>query len=313
MLTPEQLIIRGGGIGSSEAAAVLGVDPYRSAHNIWESKLGLAESKPETYHTERGNYLEPGMRAWASTRMGVNFEACTTMVHPEHPLIIATPDGLWREGGKIMEVLELKAPGPRTWHEWGDGDDEVPLRYAIQVAQEMAVTGARRGRVGALIDGDLKIYTIHRDQYLESELVGRLEDWWTRYVETKTPPPVDGSKASKEWLGRRYPGGNKDLIQPDDELVGLLGQLAQSQAAFDDVDRALEMTKQRVKERLGNAYGVAAPGIGKATWGTTRGRTSSDWEAYARHLGGTDEGAGQFTKTGASYRTFRFHPAKGGE
>lgn len=310
MLTAEQQQIRSAGVGASESPAILGLDPYNSAHAVWERKLGLAEERPDTFHTERGDFLEPGLRAWASKRLGVEFKPCKTMAHPEHPLVLATPDGVWREGRRIVEGLELKAPGPRTWHEWGDGDDDVPLRYVVQAEQGMLVTGARRWRVGALIDGDLRLYTIHRDPELDAFLVQSIDEFWKRYVETKTPPPVDGSKAAHEWLARRFPNASKEWLTPTQSIAEDVAKLSDAERALEQAEKHRELIVQRIKEFLGEAHGVEVPGVGKATWGSVKGRTSVDWEALAKHLGATEQHEAQFLRQGKGHRSFRFYPAK---
>jgi putative phage-type endonuclease len=311
MLSEAQLQIRSKGVGGSESPALLGLDPYRNAQDVWERKLGLAPSRPDTHHTERGNFLEAGFREWASKRLGARFEPAETFVHPEHPHVLATPDGIWRDDhGRIVEVMEIKSPGPRTLHEWGDGDDEAPLRYVVQVAQEMLVTGARRGRIVAYMDGDIRIYTIHRDTDLERVLVENINDFWARYVETKTPPPVDGTKAASEWLARRFPNATKEWKPATPSISEVVAKLAEVDRYYTQIETTRELLVQQVKEFLGEAHGVEVPGVGKATWGAVKGRTTVDWEAMAKHLGATEQHEAQFLKTGKGHRSFRFYQAK---
>jgi hypothetical protein len=229
----------------------------------------------------------------------------------EHRRVIATPDGVLREGGRVVEVLELKAPGPRTWHEWGTGDDDAPLRYVVQTAQEMLVSGARRGRIGALIDGELRIYTIHRDSDLDKLLVERIEDFWTRYVETRTPPPVDGSQSSREWLTARYPTSTREMVPANRELTELVERLAATEAVYKTAESERELLQQQIKAALGDAYGVEVPGVGKVTYGATKGKTTTDYKGLVESLGVPDETIAQFTRTGKGHRTFRLWPAKG--
>jgi len=40
MLTTEQRAARMTGIGASECAAIMGFDPYRTAHQVWLEKTG---------------------------------------------------------------------------------------------------------------------------------------------------------------------------------------------------------------------------------------------------------------------------------
>jgi putative phage-type endonuclease len=311
VLTDEQQKLRATGVGGSEVSALLGLNPHRSAIDVWRRKVGEAEPDADNHHTERGRFLEPGLREWASHTLGEYFEPSTTMVHPEHRRVIATPDGVLREGGRVVEVLELKAPGPRTWHEWGTGDDDAPLRYVVQTAQEMLVSGARRGRIGALIDGELRIYTIHRDSDLDKLLVERIEDFWTRYVETRTPPPVDGSQSSREWLTARYPTSTREMVPANRELTELVERLAATEAVYKTAESERELLQQQIKAALGDAYGVEVPGVGKVTYGATKGKTTTDYKGLVESLGVPDETIAQFTRTGKGHRTFRLWPAKG--
>lgn len=309
MLTAEQKQLRAKGIGASESPAILGVDPYRSPLDVYLRKLGLVEDV-ETHHTERGTFLEPALREWANARLGVRFVASQSLVHPERPHVLATPDGVLADGNRVAAVLELKSPGPRTWHEWGDAEDGVPDRYVVQVAQQMAVTGAEVAHVAALIDGDLRLYKIRRDRELEAFLLDTVERFWREHVEAMTPPEVDGSETAREWLHAKFPRDTAPLRTASDAEAELLSEYGNLKAAAKRLDGELELVEQRLKSIIGEAGGLEAPHVGKVTWKSTKGRTSIDWAAMAKHLGATEQHEAQFLRTGQGHRTMRFYPAK---
>lgn len=309
MLTVEQRAMRSGGIGASESPAVMGVDPYRSPMDIYLKKLGLVEDV-ETHHTERGTFLEPGLRAWASKRLGLPFVEASSLVHPEFPHVMATPDGVARDGSRVVSVLELKSPGPRTWHEWGDGDDEVPDRYVVQCAQQMAVTGAEVAHLVALVDGDIRCYRIGRDRDLECYLLAKVESFWRDHVATQTPPPVDGSGAADAWLSQRFPRDTTPVRIASDAEAELLSRFAELRQASKEIQAELDLIGQRVKAAIGDAGGVEAAHVGKATWKSVKGRTAVNWQAVARHLGATRQHEAKFTETGPGHRALRWCPAK---
>ena len=54
----EWLEHRKSGIGSSEVATILGLDPWETPYQLWRRKVGLDEPKTETFAMKAGHYLE---------------------------------------------------------------------------------------------------------------------------------------------------------------------------------------------------------------------------------------------------------------
>jgi putative phage-type endonuclease len=299
MLSEKQLAVRSRGIGASEVAALCGLDPYRSPLDIYLRKKGLTEDQPN-YHMARGNYLEPALREWASAEIGLPFVTCDSMLCESHPLVLATPDGI--SSTIPRDTLELKAPGPRTYHEWGDGDD-APDRYVMQVAQQMLVAGAACGYLAAFLGEGLKIYHYERDAELESTIVDVIERFWRDHIEKDAAPPVDGSKTAGEWLAKRFPRNGGKMVTADSKTEELLASLRDTRTELEKLDARKDLLEQQIKEAIGDADGITCP-FGKATWKLVKGRSSTDWQSYAKSLGATDDGAKSFIKQADGYRRF---------
>ena len=54
----EWLEHRKSGIGSSEVATILGLNPWETPYQLWRRKVGLDEPKTETFAMKAGHYLE---------------------------------------------------------------------------------------------------------------------------------------------------------------------------------------------------------------------------------------------------------------
>jgi putative phage-type endonuclease len=181
----EWLELRRGVLGASEAAAALGVSPYQTPVELWQRKVGLMNDQDESEAMRWGNLLEPVILAEYQHRTGRVVAATQEFrVHPGYPCLAATLDARC-EDGRLVEVKTANA-----WaKEWGDEQtDEVPEPYLIQVAQQMAVTGAAVADVAVLIGGQrLKVYTVERNEGLIGRVVaGGLRFWGC--VERREPP-----------------------------------------------------------------------------------------------------------------------------
>ena len=54
----EWLTHRQEGIGSSEVATILGLNPWETPYQLWRRKKGLDAPKEETFAMKAGHYLE---------------------------------------------------------------------------------------------------------------------------------------------------------------------------------------------------------------------------------------------------------------
>lgn len=293
--------LRATGVGASEVAALIGLDPYRGPLDVYRHKIGEAIDV-ETYHTQRGRYLEPALRQWACDLIGIPFEPSPTLKHPQHEHVLATPDGV-----APGAVLELKAPGQRTWHEWGEGE-EAPERYVCQLAQQMSVTGARMGYLCALVDGDLRVYQYTKDAELEGVLIDAVDAFWSRHVVPCIPPKADGSKTSAEYITQRFPRSTGRMVHADSSAEALMCNLHNARKAREKAERAEESFKQQLQEIIGENDGIESPRLGKILWRSTKDREVFDTKRLREEH---PDLARRYTSMAYGYRSFRAYLKEG--
>lgn len=246
------LAFRKVGLGGSDAAAAFGLDPYRSEFTLWLEKTGRWNEDDAGEAAEWGNRLEPYvMRRYADAHPEVAVIPAPGMLRSKsHPVMLANLDRFAVTQAGEVEVLEAKAPGLRQAKHWPE--DELPDHYVVQVMHYLAVTGAPRARVAALIGGQTYIErTVERDDELIAVMQQRLTAWWQRHVIEDVPPDVDGTGRTAAILGRLYevdPESVADLpVEADDILLALADVKAQA-ASLDDERGLLE---NRLKELMG--------------------------------------------------------------
>ena len=201
----EWLEARRSGLGSSDAATALGLNPYQSRLALWiektrpEQSLNQIDPSDDTHPTYWGTVLEPIVATHYSKRTGNKVRKVNAILqHPEQPFMLANLD---REviGQPDVQILECKTAGTYGAKAWKDG---VPEYVLVQVMHQLAVTGKQAADVAVLIAGqDLQIHRVHRDEELITKLIElETQFWW--HVENNIPPPADGSDSAAQSLTR---------------------------------------------------------------------------------------------------------------
>jgi putative phage-type endonuclease len=193
------------GIGASDAAAVLGVSPWRGPLQVYCEKLQIAEPDPvEVEAMEWGLALETPIAARYQRETGrtvIDPGLFTIHRSPEHPFMLATVDRFIETPDRGRGVLEIKTTGGYR----GEWDTDAPLPYQIQILHQMAVTGVQWGSLAVLVGGQKFLWLdVERNDEFIAALVEREREFWDR-VERRDPPSPDASESCRELLKRLYP------------------------------------------------------------------------------------------------------------
>ncbi|WP_457887215.1 YqaJ viral recombinase family nuclease [Pseudomonas aeruginosa] len=254
------LAIRKDGIGSSDAAAAVGLNPYKSQLELWLEKTGrdfsLPKSDPldEESPTYWGNILEPIVATHYTRRSGHRVRRINAVLqHPDPKLnwMLANID---REviGASNVQILECKTAGINGARLWKEG---VPVYVQLQVMHQLAVTGKQAADVAVLLGGQqLEIHRIERDDELIARLIELERDFWS-YVQRDTPPPADGSDSAEQALRCLYPedqGHTLDFTQ-DPLLSAAFDELQAVRASLELQGKREAELKQQLRQAMGDA------------------------------------------------------------
>lgn len=265
------LDVRRQGVGGSDVAAVLGMDKYRGPLEVYLDKVGELPDRPRPPELDEaafwGNTLEPIVADVFARRSGLRVRTGPgTLAHVERPWMLANLDRVVVEPGRrtASSLLEIKTRSAFQLDEWSDG---VPDGPALQTHWYLAVTGYRHAHVAALVGGNrLVVHRVERDEALIEHLVQLVGDFW-RYVQDRTPPPVDGSAATAELLAHLYDvePDAVTLADPDEvlPLLAELDELKREEKQLADRRRAVE---NRLKAMAGAAEVVQVQGETAFTW-----------------------------------------------
>lgn len=315
-LTPEQHAIRRGGIPGSEIAAVCGMYPYQSAINVWESKMGLrpAQDDWKVGPLVRGRLFERPLLEWYSLITERTVKPVGTLVHPERPLVIATPDGIsCGQEPYDQVVVEAKNSSWRMGHLWGEPwSDEIPDFYLPQVIWEMAVTGLRAAHVVVYMGDEPQIYCVPWDEEFFEALYEVAEQFWRDYVLTRTPPPPDATEHYKDYLQRRFPKNAVAAYRlADDAIIPWVERLRALRQQEKTLASERLLITNTIKEWVGEHAGVMLDGE-RIDYKANKDSAKTDWKALAHYamqqlaqasgVAANDELIQQFTQMSAGIR-----------
>lgn len=275
MLTPEQLALRTHTLGASEIAAVAGLNPWRSAHDVWLEKMGLADEH-ENHATRVGNLIEPIILQLYCEDTKASVAHFGTVIHPVHAWMSATPDfAVFGES----RVGEIKCVGWRSATHWTSEIDGVPDYYRPQLEWQCEVTGADEADMAALIGGtDFRIYRIKRDRELAGMFIDLATKFWRDHVLAKTPPPVNGTEGAKRMLAKLFPRNVGPVKQADNETERLVSELK----ALDMLDAKRLELENKLKNAIADADGIDGDGWAVTYKANKNGVRSLKWKQFNR-------------------------------
>lgn len=300
MLSDEQLALRRTGITSTDASAILGINPFRSALEVYADKLG------------KGTPFDGNEATWWGERLeNVVAKRYQLAVGPGHPVVqntetvrskarewmLATPDAFVYDDGpewglecktamsaKQAQRFEgtsvgLPPPNPDTaYYEAvqavADANgDRVPHEYLVQCAWCMEVCAMDRWDLAVLLAGyhgaEFRIYSIRRTpkvQALIDTQVARCGAFWQAVQRGEEPAP-DGSAGALAALQAMHPQDDRDIIVALDDEADLLIDYAGLDDQYRAASAERETQRQLIMQMIGEHEGIeTADRAYRATW-----------------------------------------------
>lgn len=246
------------GIGGSDVGAIMGVNQYKTAFNIYLEKTEpIIEVEKQSEAARQGTDFEDyvAMRFTEETGKKVRRDN-RHLIHKDYPFMVANID---RRVVGENAILECKTVTPYNLKEW-EGE-EVPASYMLQCQHYMAVTGAEKVYLAYLIFSTKFDYReIKRDEELIDIIIEAEKEFW-KMVQDKTPPALDGSSAAEKWVNEKYKKVNEgETINLDSSWKELLNKRKELKEYKDSVDKEIKEIENQLKQNIKHAEYANAPG-----------------------------------------------------
>jgi putative phage-type endonuclease len=263
---------RRAGVGASEVAAILGVDPRRGPLAVYAAKVAAQqdddiESEDDPRYWGRG--FEEPVAQWYAQKTGrtvTNPGAFAIRQHPKVPILFATPDRDVVDEQRGKGKLECKAVSV-----WGPLDlwrVEAPLVYQIQLQVQLAVDEEAWGSIAAVLGGAKPVFHDHeRNERFIAAMLRSVEQFWER-VERRDPPPPDGTSETHHALKQLYPeDSGRVMVFPSDRL-GLIDEWRAAKEAVSAAEDKVEAAEVQIKALMQDATWAALPEGRRLQWKT---------------------------------------------
>lgn len=238
----EWLKYRKQGIGGSDAGAICGMNPYRTAMQVYYDKISDEIEEFDNEAMRQGREFEDYVARRFMEATGKKVRRANYMFQDEqYPFMLADVDRMivGENAG-----LECKTASPYMADKWQN--DKIPLSYQLQCYHYMAVTNADFWYIAVLIYGrEFKYYKIERDEQVIEYLRTIEQNFWENHVLKRVLPEPDGSKLSDTVIAEYY----KDTLSEVIPLNGFDDKLKRRQDLSEIIAR-MDTEKKQIEQEL---------------------------------------------------------------
>lgn len=225
----EWLKYRKMGISGTDAGSICGLNPYRSAMQVFIDKTTDTIEEIDNEAMKQGRDLEEYVAQRFCEMTGKKVRRANAIFNnDEYPWMLANFDRLIVGERAGLECKTVSAYGADKWK-----DGAIPMHYLLQCQHYIAVSGCDAWYIAALILGkEFIIRKIERDEELISDLIKIEKHFWENHVLAGIMPNPDGSKSADEFLSQYFGKAKKDSAI---ELVGFDARLERRDAIIQEV------------------------------------------------------------------------------
>ena len=297
-------------IGSSDCSSILGVNPWKSARQLYDEKIGeyIEEISPQ-----KERIFSRGKR-WESVVIEMLVDELESRGHdveilcrnnryrdPEYDFLAAEIDLEILLDGEHVNA-EMKTVHPFAVRDWGEEEtDEIPMYYLAQVLHAQMVTNRSKTIVAALIGADdLRVHVVNRDDEMIQFIREKEIEFWQR-IQNRTPPDA----VSSDDVKRLYQHDSGAVIEADKDILNMVGELQRLRSENKILETNIENLNTKIKTLMGEASAIIYQGTKIVTWHSNKECTRIDWQAAYMALNPPPEHINSFVTVKPGARPFK--------
>ena len=257
----EWLVARNQGIGASEVASVVGLNPWQTPYQLWRRKMGLDAPTEETFAMKAGHYLEPAVAQFFADESGLDIIHSSApdfmFIDKERPYLRVSPDRTYwlpdlARNDDNKGILECK-----TTQKEIDPDD-LPKHWFCQVQMNLGVSQYQHGAIAWLTAGRAFGYRyIDFDADFYGWLSDEVSKFWVDNVLAKKEP---AATSVDDILLKYNQHTNGKFIEVGEDIYEAYSKLKDVKKELTALDATKEELEAKIKLAFGDAEGITFGG-----------------------------------------------------
>ena len=224
-------------IGASESGSILGINPYKSAVDVYYEKVDQVTDFPDNLNMWLGRELEPIIKKRFEEETGFKVRNDHKIrVDKEHSFITTNLDGM-----VVGEKVPVEYKALSRW------DGEIPDYYFSQVQHQIMVTESDYAYFVVLALGVQKnfiVQKINRDDEFINLMREEEVSFWNEHVIPKDPPNPqtieDVKKVYAESVkGSKFETDSANLINKINLIADIKAEIKEKKATCDNLQKEL--------------------------------------------------------------------------
>lgn len=278
----EWLTHRQEGIGSSEVATILGLNPWETPYQLWRRKKGLDAPKEETFAMKAGHYLEDAVSMFWHDETGrdiIKRSAIDWLIlNADKPYMRVSPDRTyWLSDSRKNSdkgILECKTTQMTI------DEEDLPKHWFCQLQYQLGVAELEQGSLAWLCSGrqfGYKDIALVPDffQWIEEEVT----KFWVDNIQGNIEPDAT-SVADVLLKYNRHTDGK--IIEVTDDIYTAVNDLKALKEQIAQLDEQKDSLEEKIKLGFGDAEAISYGGQTIATWKAPKPSEKFDAKAFAK-------------------------------
>ena len=298
----EWLKHRKSGIGSSEVASILGLNPFETPYQLWRRKKGLDEPKDETFAMKAGHYLEDAVTMFWADETGREVIKASAgdwlYVNKEKEFLRVSPDRtFWLpdmpRNNVNKGILECK-----TTQKTIDSED-LPKYWFVQLQYQLGVSEFEQGSLAWLSAGrefGYKDITLVPDFY--AWVCEEVERFWTDNIIGGVEPAAISVEDIVKKYARHTDG---KIIETTEEILEAYTELKGVKEELKALEERKDALEEMIKLSFGDAEAISYGGKTLATWKAAKDSEKFDSKLFCKEHPDMER---QYTMTVSGSRRF---------
>ncbi len=248
------------GLGSSDAAAIVGLTERPTAADVWLRFIN-GRIHEDNIYTRAGRAMEPViLQEYAERSKKILTIEDVIFIHPQYDFLVARPDAL-------AESAYVEAKLTTHGEDYGtEGTDAVPDYVFCQVQHGMEVTGKDYAEIPVIIwtrwAMEFRIYAVAKSNIIVPQMLELEKNFWTRNILGKVPPePKTLTDAKKLW-----PSSQMKSIEADTVLMDAVTELKEMRAELKEAEQRKDILELQIKAKMRDAEALKFGERLLATW-----------------------------------------------